>query len=74
MDVYISLSNLSQHITMALLTINREFGEVSEWLKEPVSKTGVPLGVPRVRIPPSPVDFFSGGLRCGMILFDAETW
>ena len=30
-------------------------GEVSERLKEPVSKTGVPFGVPRVRIPPSPI-------------------
>ena len=32
-------------------------GEVSEWLKEPVSKTGEPSRVPWVRIPPSP--FFS---------------
>jgi hypothetical protein len=31
------------------------FGEVSEWLMEPVSKTGVRATVPRVRIPPSPV-------------------
>jgi acyl-CoA thioester hydrolase len=29
-------------------------GEVSEWLKEPVSKTGIPAMVSRVRIPPSP--------------------
>jgi hypothetical protein len=29
-------------------------GEVSERLIELVSKTSVPLGVPRVRIPPSP--------------------
>src|SRR5262249_37076224 len=29
-------------------------GEVSEWLKEPVSKTGRPVRVSRVRIPPSP--------------------
>ena len=31
-------------------------GEVSEWLKEPVSKTGVGLCLPRVRISPSPHD------------------
>src|SRR4026209_1627779 len=29
-------------------------GQVSEWLKEPVSKTGVPATVPWVRIPPCP--------------------
>ncbi len=29
-------------------------GEVSEWLKEPVSKTGKVLRPSRVRIPPSP--------------------
>ena len=28
---------------------------MSEWLKEPVSKTGVPLRVPRVRISASPL-------------------
>ncbi len=33
----------------------KELGEVSEWLIEPVSKTGVPVRVPRVRIPPSPI-------------------
>ncbi len=33
----------------------KELGEVSEWLIEPVSKTGVPVRVPRVRIPPSPM-------------------
>ena len=32
-----------------------EFGEVPEWLIGPVSKTGVPYWVPRVRIPPSPL-------------------
>ena len=29
-------------------------GQVSEWLKEPVSKTGKPVRVSRVRIPPCP--------------------
>jgi hypothetical protein len=29
-------------------------GQVSEWLKEPVSKTGKPARVSRVRIPPCP--------------------
>ena len=29
-------------------------GQVSEWLKEPVSKTGIPATVSRVRIPPCP--------------------
>ena len=32
-------------------------GEVSEWLKEPVSKTGKVLRPSRVRIPPSPLSF-----------------
>ena len=32
-------------------------GEVSEWLKELVSKTSVGLAPPRVRIPPSPLVF-----------------
>jgi hypothetical protein len=32
----------------------RFVGEVSEWLKELVSKTSVRATVPRVRIPPSP--------------------
>ncbi len=30
-------------------------GEVTEWPNVPVSKTGVPARVPRVRIPPSPL-------------------
>lgn len=30
-------------------------GQVSEWLKEPVSKTGIPARVSRVRIPPCPL-------------------
>src|SRR3954466_2656702 len=29
-------------------------GQVSEWLKEPVSKTGIPATVSWVRIPPCP--------------------
>ncbi len=29
-------------------------GEVAEWLKAPVSKTGIPVRVSWVRIPPSP--------------------
>ena len=33
---------------------NARLGEVSEWLKEPVSKTGGPVWVSWVRIPPSP--------------------
>ncbi len=33
---------------------NEALGEVSEWFKEPVSKTGRPVRVSRVRIPPSP--------------------
>ncbi len=32
-------------------------GEVREWLNRPVSKTGIPFGVSRVRIPPSPPGF-----------------
>ena len=45
--------------------LNDYSGEVSEWLKEPVSKTGVPFGVPRVRIPPSPLKVLTwvGGMR-----------
>jgi hypothetical protein len=31
---------------------------VSEWLKEPVSKTGIPVRVSRVRIPPCPLSPF----------------
>ena len=40
-------------------------GEVSEWLKEPVSKTGEVLRPSRVRIPPSPLPF-PGGLKPGL--------
>ena len=35
--------------------INGLTGEVAEWLKAPVSKTGIPLAVSRVRIPASPL-------------------
>ena len=35
-----------------------ERGEVPEWSIGPVSKTGVPLRVPWVRIPPSPPTLF----------------
>jgi hypothetical protein len=35
-------------------TILGSFGQVSEWLKEPVSKTGIPVTVSWVRIPPCP--------------------
>ena len=37
---------------------SRHFGEVPERLNGAVSKTVVPLGVPRVRIPPSPPGIF----------------
>ena len=33
-------------------------GQVSEWLKEPVSKTGIPARVSWVRIPPCPFLIF----------------
>ncbi len=46
-------------------------GEVSEWLKEPVSKTGVPVRVPRVRIPPFPV--CSSYVMCGVLLCKKNT-
>ena len=40
-------------------------GEVAEWLKAPVSKTGIPLRVSRVRIPLSPPEHFPGSVpRC----------
>ncbi len=34
----------------------KNIGEVREWLNRPVLKTGIPFGVSRVRIPPSPLD------------------
>ena len=43
---------------MIIVRLNGQFGEVTEWLKVPVLKTGVPAMVPRVRIPPSPPEFF----------------
>ena len=36
------------------ITLHHISGEVSEWLKEPASKTGVRVTVPGVRIPSSP--------------------
>jgi hypothetical protein len=40
---------------MELQSSIRLHGEVSEWLKELDSKFSVHFGVPRVRIPPSPL-------------------
>ena len=40
------------------------FGEVPEWSNGPVSKTGVPFGVPRVRIPPSPLNSCASACIC----------
>ena len=36
-------------------SLHGHIGEVPEWPNGPVSKTGVPSRVPRVRIPPSPL-------------------
>ena len=44
-------------------------GEVTERPNVPVSKTGVPATVPRVRIPPSPLSYVAPG--CG-VLFSLE--
>lgn len=44
-------------------------GEVPEWPNGPVSKTGVPFGVPRVRIPPSPLAIQPS--RCGFCIVGA---
>ena len=38
------------------LTLN-QYGELSEWLKELVSKTSVHVSVPRVQIPNSPPSY-----------------
>ena len=38
-------------------------GELSEWLKEPASKTGVRVTVPGVRIPHSPQALSDGSRR-----------
>jgi hypothetical protein len=49
--------DLSEEKKQVILHRNQNLsgnGEVSEWLKEPVSKTGVGLRRPRVRIPASP--------------------
>ncbi len=53
--------------------LDRDSGEVSERLIELVSKTSVPLGAPRVRIPPSP---FFGPSNCSFlqVLFYLLKW
>ena len=38
------------------------FGEVAEWSKAPVSKTGRRESVSRVQIPPSPFELFEKGV------------
>ena len=43
-------------------------GEVSEWLKEPASKTGVRVTVPGVRIPHSPQSGMASQRSCGAFL------
>jgi hypothetical protein len=48
---------------LAVTTILGSIGQVSEWLKEPVSKTGVPVTVPWVRIPPCPLKGQASGTR-----------
>ena len=53
----------TNHLISRLLT----GGEVSEWLIEPVSKTGVFIRVPQVRIPLSSFDFFMSFSGLGAI-------
>ncbi len=43
-------------------------GELSEWLKEPASKTGVRVTVPGVRIPHSPQSRMASQRSCGAFL------
>ena len=43
-------------------------GELSEWLKEPASKTGVRVTVPGVRIPHSPQPRMASQRSCGAFL------
>ena len=43
------------HVAWPPFGATRSPGQVSEWLKEPVLKTGVPATVPWVRIPPCPL-------------------
>jgi hypothetical protein len=47
----LTLSSVASHSSACA---SPDAGEVSEWLKELVSKTSVRLAVPGVRIPPSP--------------------
>ena len=47
-------------------------GEVTEWLKVPVLKTGVPAMVPRVRIPPSPPGEWYSAFMLGTFLLDEK--
>ena len=44
-------------LSFVLQVIEKGAGEVREWLNRPVSKTGIPFGVSRVRIPPSPLRY-----------------
>ena len=41
-------------VIRAGIRYNLALGEVAEWLKAPLSKSGIPLRVSWVRIPPSP--------------------
>src|SRR5947207_7001659 len=42
------------YVTQASLNFDVRLGQVAEWLKAPVSKTGIPERVSRVRISPCP--------------------
>ena len=52
----ITLSALPVRLCAYASSASSLLGQVSEWLKEPVSKTGVPVRVPWVRIPPCPFE------------------
>ena len=47
-------------------------GELSEWLKEPASKTGVRVTVPGVRIPHSPQPRMASQRSCGAFLLSGR--
>ena len=47
-------------------------GELSEWLKEPASKTGVRVTVPGVRIPHSPQSGMASQRGCGAFLISGR--
>ena len=47
-------------------------GELSEWLKEPSSKTGVRVTVPGVRIPHSPQSGMASQRSCGAFLMSGR--